>query len=97
MAYVNTGMQRSLTFTLTKKVNGTTVSTTNYDGRLAFGSYAQISDTELASMDEAQYLARLEAFKAYVEGIEADLDVDQATIAGAQAYRQNLTACPIGQ
>ena len=76
MAYVYTGTKRSLTFTLTKTVGGVTQVgyPKTYDGRLAFPGYAAITDTEAAQLTTNQYNARLAAFQAYVESIEAGFE-----------------------
>lgn len=85
-----------MTISLAKKINGITIATVVHDGRLAFGSYPAINNTQLAQMSEANYLARLAAFKLYVQNIESGLVVDDCIIAGAEPCRQNTAACPIG-
>lgn len=96
MAYVQTGKQISLTFTLTKLINGTVVNTITYDGLLAFDSYPQITTQELKRLPFEDYITRLTAFKAYVENIESGLVFDECIVAGFEPYRDNTDACPIG-
>lgn len=98
MANVNTGKQRSLTLAVTKTINGAPSdgSTTTYDGRLAFGTYAAITNTQLAEIPNADYTKRLTAFKTYVQNVELGLIIDNSTEVGHEAYRTNTSACPIG-
>lgn len=96
MGYVQTGMQKSMTFTLEKIINGTSIGIVTYDGLLAFGSFPKITTGELAKLPVNDYLARLRAFKAYVENIESGLVFDECTVIGYEAYRQNTDACPVG-
>ncbi|MGL5683579.1 MAG: hypothetical protein ACRDDZ_11105 [Marinifilaceae bacterium] len=103
MAYVNTGKQRSLTLELTKKVNGQIIPGYDrklYDGRLEFthngATFPAITDAELASMMNWDYNNRLNFFKAYVESRESGLNIDNDTIAGYEAYKENTNSCPIG-
>lgn len=95
----NTGYQRGLTLTINKYVNGNLVSgyPNIYYGRNAFTwnsvNYPAITPTELAEMDTATFDTRLAAFKAYVQNLEAGLDID--AVATNAAYQQNLGACPL--
>ena len=57
--------------------------------------YPAIEPLTMATMPVVDYEARLAAFNSYVETIEQALDVDATTIVGGEAYRENLTACPI--
>lgn len=97
----NTGKQRSLTMTVSKTVAGYVVDgyPRIYYGRNEFtynGTvYAAITPLGLATIPVAIYEARLAAFKSYVEQVELGLDVDESTVVGSEAYRENLTACPI--
>jgi hypothetical protein len=97
----NTGKQRSLTMIVNKTVAGVQSEDypRTYYGRNEFTQnsivYPAIDTLRMSTMPLADYTARLAAFKAYVESIEAGLDVDESTIAGSEAYRENLTACPI--
>ena len=94
MAYVYTGTKRSLTFTLTKTVGGVTQVgyPKTYDGRLAFPGYAAISDTTAAQLTESQYNARLAAFQAYVESIEAGFD--SSTDMANASIASDIGTCP---
>ena len=94
MAYVNTGTKRSLTYTVTKTVGGVTQIgyPVEYDGRLAFLSYAALTDVEAQQLTDSQYSTRLAAFAAYVESVEAgfDSDVDFTNVATVE----DLVTCP---
>ena len=94
MAYVNTGTERSLTFTLTKTVGGVTVQgyPKNYDGRLAFPGYAALTDEAARRLTTSQYNVRLAAFHDYVESIEAGFD--SATDFTNASTATNLAGCP---
>ena len=78
MAYVNTGTKRSLTFTFTKTIGGSTVIgyPKTYDGRLSWGNflYPAITDEQMRQLTDAQYSARKLAFLSYVESLEAGFD-----------------------
>lgn len=99
MAY--TGKQRSLTMTVNKTIAGVLADgyPRSYYGRNEFtynGTvYPAIDALRMSTMPVVDYETRLAAFKAYVEGIEAGLNVDESTTAGSEAYRVNTTACPI--
>lgn len=96
----NTGMQRSLTITVNKTVAGDQASgyPHTYYGRNEFTyngtTYPAIDSLTLATMPVADYEARLADFKAYVESLEAGLDISAVVEAGEEAYRENTTACP---
>ncbi len=94
MAWVNTGEERSLTFTITKTIGGVIQVgyPKEYDGRLAFLTYSAITDTEAQQLSTSQYNTRLAAFVAYVESIEAGFDGD--TDFTNDATNTDLTACP---
>lgn len=99
---MNTGKERSLTVKITKSIAGYVQDgyPHTYYGRNEFtwnGTvYPAITPTEMGKLPIDIYTARLEAFKSFVESIETGLDIDTMTVAGAEAYRTNLTACPIG-
>lgn len=95
MAYTNNGYQRSLTLVVKRIVDGEVQSTTTYDGRLAFGSYGAITDTELARMSYEDYQQRLDDFVRYVEGQVPGLDISAVLQPGSEARRYNTSACPI--
>lgn len=95
-------MQRSLTVIINKKLAGVQEEgyPHTYYGRneFSFGgiTYPAIGIEQMAAMPVMDYLSRLTAFKLYVEILEAGLDIDTDTVEGCEAYRQNLTACPVG-
>lgn len=97
----NTGKQRSLTVTINKTVAGIQANgyPHTYYGRNEFThnavTYTAITSLQMATMPIADYNTRLAAFKAYVETLEQGLDLATDTVAGEEAYRDNLTACPI--
>lgn len=96
-----TGMQRSLTAIITKTVAGDMQDgyPRTYYGRNEFFSngntYPAISVETMANMPTDDYLVRLSAFKHYIEGLEQGLSIEDDTVEGNEAYRENLTACPI--
>lgn len=98
---MNTGYERSMTLIVSKTVNAEPAPgyPKTYNGRNEFThngvTYPAITGAQLASMTLANYNARLEAFKNYVQGLEYGLDVDAVTVAGSEARRENLVACPI--
>lgn len=97
----NTGKQRSLTVEINKTVAGEQSKgyPVIYDGRLDFShngiNYPAIDQLALGTMPINQYTARLNAFKAYVQNLEQGLNFDTDTDPEAEAYRVNLTSCPI--
>ena len=97
----NTGIERSLTLIVTKKMNDNiqTGYPVTYQGRNAFThnsvSYPAITPFEMSILADTDYNARLAAFQAYIESIEVGLDIDTQTIEGGEAFRENLTVCPI--
>lgn len=97
----NTGYQRSLTIVVNKTVAGVQQAgyPRTYFGRFEFTfngtTYPPIETSRMATMPTEDYQARLEAFKSYIESLEVGLDVDEATVPGGEAYRENLGACPI--
>ena len=96
MAYKNNGYQRSLTFVVKRIVDGVVQSTTKYNGCLAFGSYGEIDDKQLARMPYEDYQQRLKDFIAYVESTVSGLDVEAALEPGSAPRRYNTSSCPIG-
>jgi hypothetical protein len=101
---MNTGFQRSLTVKVVRKVAGIVAPGYEdgkvYDGRTAFVfnsiPYEAISAQTLASMPYDEYSIRLAAFKQYVQAQELGLLIDETTIPGREAYRENYGECPLG-
>lgn len=93
---VNTGLERSLLLVVDQYINGVKQNSIKYDGRLSFGSWPEITSSQLARMSQDDFYARLAAFKAYVESIVPGLDIDAVTEAGRAAVRANSGSCPIG-
>ena len=97
MAY--TGKQRSLTPVVTKYIAGEIQEgyPKTYYGLNEFTwnsvTYPTIDSLQLATMSVADYEARLAAHQSYVENQEAGLVI--ADVVTEEAYRENLTACPI--
>jgi len=97
----NTGFERSLTLIVKKTVNGepATGYPKTYNGRNEFANngttYPAITLGQLANLQQSAFNIRLGSFKNYVEGLEFGLDIDAVTVAGKEAYRENLVACPI--
>lgn len=87
-------MQRALELVVNKKISGVSLNGYPRTYRLggAFGNYIQMTNAELAETPVAVYQDRLKAFKTYVESVETGLTVDIS-----DAYRKNLTECPIIQ
>lgn len=92
-----TGMERSLTVIIEKRIGGIIQQgyPVTYQGRNAFGSYPAITVDQMVSMPTDDYNARLEAFKMFVESREVGFSFSTDLVAGYDAYRENLTACPI--
>lgn len=92
MAIINTGMQRGTELTVTKKIGGDVVNgyPRVYKVTDAFGNYAAVTVEELAKLAVEEYMTRLAAFKAYVEGVE-----NGVTVNTDEAYRENLVSCPL--
>lgn len=96
---MNTGIQRSLTLIVTKKIAGVVQPAypLTYQGRNAFNyggnSYAAITASQLADLTDEYYNARLAAFKLYVQQIESGLNVD--VVQTNLPYAESLTECPI--
>ena len=98
---MNSGTERSLTIVVEKRIGGILQPgyPVTYQGRNNFftGEYwwPIISPGELAYMSTEDYNTRLSTFKDYVESIESGLVIAESIIDGGDAYRENLTACPI--
>lgn len=94
MAYVNTGTKRSLTFTVTKKIGGVIQVgyPKEYDGRLAFPSFAALTDVESQQLTTVQYNARLTAFHSYVQSLEPGWDPDNDFLNSSTVY--DPASCP---
>jgi len=94
----NTGKQRSLTVTINKTIAGVVQEgyPRVYQGRNAFDTYALITSLQMAQMPVSDYEIRLAAFENYVQGLEVGLNFTTDTVSGSEAYRDNITSCPIG-
>jgi len=98
---MNTGKERSLTIKVEKRLGGILQPgyPVIYQGRNLFYwnemIWSAIPIEEFPFMSVADYNARLAAFTAYVESIESGLVIAESIIDGGDAYRDNLTACPI--
>ena len=98
---MNSGKQRSLTLVVDLTVKGVRPVgyPHNYYGRLQFTwngvTYPSITTLQLATMPIADFNERLAAFNALVESLESGLVIAAVTEAGKEAYKDNLTACPI--
>lgn len=91
---VYTGMQRATELVVEKKIDGISAEGYPHTYRLydEFDAYPSIEKKTLATILPAEYMKRLEAFKRYVESVEIGVEVDIS-----EAYRENLTACPINR
>lgn len=84
MANVNTGTQRSMMLSVTKVgtdatsvvVNSSTPGYAYLDGRNAFGAYALIDDTALGLLSDADFAARVAAWKTHVQSSSTTNDPD---------------------
>lgn len=92
MSSANTGMERAYELTVSRKVGGVYVEGYPRTYRLTdeFGAFAAIRKEEVATMGLTHYEKRLKAFAQYVENAEVGVRVNMD-----EAYRKNLTACPI--
>lgn len=96
---MNTGIQRSLTISVTKKISDVVQPgyPVTYQGRNAFEysgvSFGTITYDEMIDMSTEGYETRLAAFKLYVQQIETGLNIDakQTNV----PFLENLTSCPI--
>jgi hypothetical protein len=105
MAYVYTGYKRSLSVSVTKKINNITQSgypktyPTALDIANGYFTYNAVqydipTDDELAKLDTATYNALLAAFEAYVESIETGLDFNTDTLVDPVVADEDT--CPSG-
>ncbi len=96
---MNTGIQRSLTIIVTKKISNVVQPgyPISYNGRNAFSvggtNYYAITIAQLADMINVDYNARLAAFKLYVQQVESGLNIDAVQL--NSPFIENTTACPI--
>lgn len=96
---MNTGIQRSLTINVTKKISNVVQPgyPIVYSGRMSFSyggtNYPSITVSQLADMSDEDYNTRLAAFKLYVQNIEAGLNID--VVQSNFPFLENTTACPI--
>jgi len=96
-----TGMERSMTVAITKMIGGVMQPgyPATYQGRNAFSfnsiDYAAIDVTTMTSMSVLDYNERLTAFQSYVEAREVGLHFATDVVPGFEAYKENLTSCPI--
>lgn len=88
----NSGKERATVLVIEKKIGETMVTgyPRSYKLTDAFGNYSAILESELALISSKDYLRRLSDFKNYVENIEVGITVNIE-----EAYRENLSACPI--
>ena len=63
MAFVNNGTQRTLNLTVKKTGNDNSVidQYLTLDGKLAFGSYAQITQDEMQKLSDVDFATRVAA------------------------------------
>lgn len=100
MALVNTGTQRSMTMSIEKRGNDnsfTIMSPTSnpahpkLDGKNAFGSFALITEAEMQALSDADFTARVNAWKAYIQTEYATSDPDMwDDISGSFTYTNGL-------
>jgi len=104
MGYINTGLKRSLTFQVTKEVNGSILYTHDYNGQLA-GTYnghvyallpsSPPANPCLALLSAADYETRLYDFKISVATLEPGIDFTSDIVAGFEPTKTDLGDCPI--
>ena len=98
----NTGKERCQTLTIDKQVVGVSLVgyPKTYSIRNAFtvnsNSYGLLNQAQFMELTVVEYLERLADFKLYVSQSESNVDIDEVTEVGYEAYRDNTTACPIG-
>lgn len=103
MAYVNTGYERAKTLTVDKQVSSVSLSgyPKTYNILLEFTvaptTYPLLTSDAFAQLSTEDYATRLAAFKVYVQNEEGIADLDAITDSEKPAYRENTTACPIGE
>lgn len=66
---VNNTKYRNITLTVQKRVNNVITETNVYNLLAAFTGYALITEEQLATLTDAQYFARRDAFYAHVESL----------------------------
>lgn len=91
---VYTGMQRATELVVEKRIDGISAEGYPHTYRLydEFDIYPSIEKSTLATILPDDYVKRLEAFKRHIESIEIGVEVDTT-----EAYRKNLTVCPINR
>lgn len=98
MPIVNTGYQRATTLTIRKYDNLVLVSETVFDMKLQFVqsgvTYAALTANEMAELTNEDYIARADAYAAYITAIKQD-DYPGISISSYSSRVENLTACPI--
>ena len=101
MDYVNTGIERCKTLTIDKRSGGASLIgyPKSYDILLAFTvgdvSHGVITEENFQRLSESIYNERLGDFKKYVESAESIVSINDITVPGFEAYRQNLNSCPV--
>lgn len=92
MSSVNTGMERAYELAVARRANGVYVDGYPRVYRMTdeFGTFTAIRKEDISTMSATLYQARLKAFAQYVENVEIGVKVNTD-----EAYRKNLTACPI--
>lgn len=94
MGIIYTGMQRATELMIDKTIAGSSLEGYPRTYRLgdSFGNHIAMTNVQLAEMPIVDYQSRLAAFKTYVESIENGVIIELE-----DAYRENLTECPINQ
>ena len=94
-AETNTGFARMKTLNIQRGSNSSSYNITNqftYNGN----TYAALTDTEFAQLNQQQYRDRLLSFVMYVYGLNDGLQEDCPDLTqGSEIY--NVTLCPITQ
>jgi hypothetical protein len=92
---INSGFVRSLTFSITKYVNGVVDSVVTFDGKQAFDTYSFISNAELRAMVYADYVKRLNDYVAWFVANHAAEYPGMAAVDSSGARVLNTGLCPI--
>lgn len=80
MAFVNTGTQRSMSLSVTRtgNDNSTTIMSPtsdpaypDFDGKHAFGTFAEITEDEMQKLSEEDFATRVNGWKAYLQATYA--------------------------
>lgn len=98
MAFVNSGKQRTLNLTVKKTGNDNSVVDPylTLNGKLAFGSYAEITQDEMQKLSDEDFADRVAAWKTYLWSTYAS-DVNlQADIEASFKYVNGLVVRLIG-